>query len=103
MSKAKDKIEELRNKLFENKKKELTEKAQEVIETTMDNTVYDVIQDPSTKSRQFLMVKIKYDLDTKTAAIVDVMPFQDKAAGLTIQMDKENRKYLYEKNSRSKK
>lgn len=98
MSKAKDKINELRTKMFENKKAQQVEEATKVVEASMDGTVYDVIQDPDKKGRNFIMVKIKYDLATKTAAIVEVREFLDKAAGLSIQMDKESRKYLFEKN-----
>lgn len=97
MSKAKDAIKEFREKLFETKKKEVVEEAQKKIEENMDNVTYDVIQNPDTKSREYLIIKIKYDLTTKTASVVGVKPFNDKVAGMTIIMDKENRKYLYEK------
>ena len=98
MSKAKDKIDEIRNKIFEKKKETMVEEADAKILATMENVAYDVIQDPNSKSRAFIMVKIAYDLETKTAKIVEVRPFGDKAAGLSITMDKENRKYLFEKN-----
>jgi hypothetical protein len=102
MSKAKDTVEELRNKLFNRKQKETVEEEQQAITTTLSNVTYDVIQDPSTTSRQFLIVKIKYDLDTKQATVVEVRPFQDKAVGMIIIKDKESRKYLFEKNRSEK-
>lgn len=98
MSKAKEAIAELRSKMFDNKKQEIVEKAVEVINETLSETTYDVIQDPSTKSRAFLIVKIQYDIKTKKAAVVEVKPFDDKAAGLTMNLDKQNRKYLFERN-----
>lgn len=103
MSKAKDVIADIRDKVFERRKQETIEKAQEVLEKNLDNTVYDVIQNPNSKSRDFLIVKIKYDLETKEAAVLEVREFQDKAAGLTIQIDKENRKYLFNKNKKGEK
>lgn len=103
MSKPKEIIENIRSQYFDRQKDKIVEEANKTLEEKLEHTVYDVIQDPSTKSRQFIMVKIKYDLVTKQAVVSEVTEFQDKAAGLTIQMDKENRKYLFEKNSRSKK
>lgn len=97
MSKAKEAIKEFREKLFETKKQEIVEEAQKTIENAMDGVTYDVIQNPDTKSRDYLILKIKYDLETRTAAIVEVKPFNDKVAGMSIIMDKENRKYLFEK------
>lgn len=103
MSKPKDTIKEFREKLFETKKKEVVEEAQKKLEETMDNVTYDVIQNPSTKSRDYLIVKIKYDLENNNATIVEVKPFIDKVAGMSMLMDKENRKYLFEKHKGSKK
>jgi hypothetical protein len=100
--KAKESIEELRAKLFDRKKQEVVEAADKVIDQTLDNITYDIIQDPATQSRAFLIVKIKYDLNTKLAKIVDVIPFPNKAVGLTMQRDKENLKYFYEQNGGKK-
>lgn len=102
MSKAKQTIQEFREKLFEKKKEEIVEQSNKIIQENLEYVAYDVVQDPSTKSRSYVMVKIRYDLNTRQAVVEEVRPFEDKAAGLTIQMDKENRKYLFERN-RSKK
>lgn len=102
MSKAKDTVEELRSKLFDRKKEETVQEAEKTLEASLDNIVYDVIQNPDVKNRSFLAVKIKYDLKTNQAVIVETREFQDKAAGLTIQMNKENLKYLFERNRSSK-
>ena len=103
MSKTKDTIEELRAKLFERKKEEIVEVADETILSKLDNSTYDVVQDPSTNSRSFLMIKIKYDLENRKAEIEDIIKFNDKTAAFGMIMDKENRKYLYEKNKGNKK
>lgn len=103
MSKTKDTIKEFRDKLFETRKQEAVEKAQQTIEKTLENEVYTVIQDPNVKGRAFLMLKIQFDLETGKAAITGQCSFSDKAAGLTMIMDQENRKYLFNKNNRSKK
>lgn len=103
MSKAKETIKEFREKLFEAKKQETVEKAQQTLEKTLENEVYTVVQDPNVKGRAFLIVKIQFDLKTGKAAVVGQCSFSDKAAGLTMIMDQENRKYLFNKNNRSKK
>jgi len=98
MSKTKSAIEELRTKLFDRQKQEAVEEVQQQVESKLDSVIYDVIQDPTKTNREFLILKLKYNLDTKEAAIVDVQKFQDKTAGLSIQLAKENLKYLFEKN-----
>mgnify|MGYP003460551307 FL=1 len=103
MSKTKETVEELRKKLFERKKEDAVENAEKVIEAQLDGVVYDVVQDPSTKSRAFLMVKIVYDINTKQAVVEDVIKFNDKTAAFGMNLDKENRKYLFEKNKGNKK
>jgi carbonic anhydrase len=102
MSKAKESIEELRAKLFDRKKQEVVEAADKVIAESLNLITYDIIQDPDVQGRSFLIVKIKYDIKTKTAVVIDIMPFQNKTVGLTIQKDKENLKYFYEQNGGKK-
>jgi hypothetical protein len=97
MSKAKDTIKEFREKLFETKKKEAVEEAQKTLEKNLDLVAYDVIQNPDKKNRDYLLIKIKYDLETRSAVVTDVLPFKDKTVGLSIQLDKENRRYLFHK------
>jgi hypothetical protein len=103
MTKAKDTIKEFREKLFEAKKKEVVEEATKVVESLLENETYSIIQDPSAKNRSFIMIKIKFNVETGEAQIVGKCPFPDKAAGLTIQRQLANNKYLFEKNNRSKK
>lgn len=97
MSKNKDQIKELRDKLFESKLVEEVKKATQTIEDTLPYTTFDLIQDPNTSSRSFIALKIKYNPETKQAAVVETFPFPDKTTGLSIVMDKENRKYIFEK------
>lgn len=102
MSKDKSLLDDVRSKLFNRKETEAEQQAQAEVEASLENETFDVIQDPSTKSRQFLIVKLKYNLDTKQASVVDVAPFQDKAAGLAITNDKTNLKFFYDKNTRGR-
>ena len=103
MSKAKDVMEDLRNKVFERKKQESVEKAEEVIKPDLDNIIYDIIQDPSTSSRRYLALQIRYNLETKDAKVMEVRPFDDKTVGLSIEMNRKNIKYLFEKSKRGDK
>lgn len=102
MSKIKETVEEFRNKLLNRKEQEVVQEEQKQLESTLEYAAYDVVQDPATNSRSFLIVKIKYDITTKQATVVEVRPFHDKAAGLSMVMDKENRKYLFERNRSEK-
>lgn len=100
----KSKLDELRQKLYDKKQELMQEKAKEQIEEELTHVAYDIFQDPETKSRKFLMVKIKYNPETKKATVMDVKDFEDKPSGLTFVMNKSNNEYLYNKsNKRSKK
>jgi hypothetical protein len=103
MSKPKDVINSIRNKVFERQKESVVEAAEQKIEETKEMVVYDIVQDPRTKSRAFLIVKIAFDIETMTARLEEVVPFADKTVALSIQMDKENRKYLFDKYSKGSK
>jgi len=102
---SKEELNELRQKLEIKKKKLEVEKATEKhiknIKETLTYTTYDVFQDPSKRGRHFIMVKLQYNPDTKEAVVVDIRPFEDKTAGLSFVMDKDNRKYLFDKCRRS--
>jgi len=98
MSKVKDTVEEFKNKYLNVKKEEVVKEEVKAKAATMDNVTYDVIQDPSTKSRAFLIVKIKYDLKTKEAIIEEVRNFNDKVAGMSMVADKDNREFLFKRN-----
>jgi len=102
MGKTKDTVEELRSKLFERKKEEIVETEKKLVEENLECVAYDIIQNPN-KKRDYLIVRIKYNLETKEAVVTDVEPFHDKAAGLGLQLDKKNRKYFFDKVNRGKK
>lgn len=66
-------------------------------DNTLNLTAYDIIKDPEKNGNYYLAVEIKYNLKTKKTSFI-VRPFSDKTAGMSMFMDKENRKYLFEKN-----
>lgn len=96
----KETVEEFKAKLAAKQKQLEAELAKKAMEADLDLSVIDVIQDPTKKTRSFLAVKIKYDLVTKTASVVEILPFEDKTAGLSIQMGSKNLEVLFEKNRR---
>lgn len=108
MSKAKEVIDDIRNKVFERKKQETVEEAKKTIEASLTTVAYDVIQDPNSQTRNFIIVKLVYDLfkkledGTYSASVVEVRPFDDRGAAMSMIKDKETRKFFFEKN-RSKK
>lgn len=102
-----DNIKKLRERL-ELKKKQLLEETKvvevtepaypvEIKEGLLTHTCYDVYQDPTKKSRHFLIVKINYNPETGTAEVEEIRPFEDKTAGLSMVSDKDNRQYLFNK------
>lgn len=101
------KLDELRKKLEE--KKKVLQQETEVIEelnteevteeTTEDNyyVVHDIIQDPSTKSRKYLMVEIKYNINTGECKLGEIKNFTDKTTGFSVVSRKHHFQYLYNK------
>jgi hypothetical protein len=108
MSKAKEVIDDIRNKVFERKKQETIEEAKKTIEASLTSVAYAVTQDPDSISRQFVIAKIVYDLTKKLedgtypASVVEVRPFDDKGAAMTMIKDTETRKFFFEKNKGKK-
>ena len=106
MSKPKDVISSIRDAVFERKKETIVEEAEKKIEESAaikECVVYDIVQDPRVKGRSFLIVKISYDVETMTAKLEHASPFADKTVALSVSLDKENRKYLFEKYTRGSK
>lgn len=102
MTTKKSPIEEFKAKLAAKQVSVTKDAEKKEPEVSLENTVYDVIQDPDKQGRNFVAVKIAYNLKDKTASVVDVTTFEDKAAGMAIQMDKKDRQYLFDKNNRKK-
>lgn len=110
----KSKIDILREKLYNKKREEQIEEAETIIQEDsiaeeakfpIENftyTTYDVFQDPEKKGRHFIIAEIKYNPVTMKAEVTDVRDFEDKTAGLAFVMDKDNRKYLFNKSRRRK-
>lgn len=98
MSKSKDEISNLRKKFFDKKKELQVEEAEKELAESMNLESYTIMQDPDKHGRHFLIVKMKFDIKTKTAIIAGIKNFEDKAAGLAFVMNTSNLKYLYEKN-----
>jgi len=103
MSKNKDVVEELRQKLFERKKEEQVEEANKELSKDLTMTTYVVFQDPNRNGHNFLVGKILFNPETRKALIDEVIPFEDRAAGLTFVMNQENMKVLFGKNKRRQK
>ena len=93
----KNEVEQLRTKLHDNKVEALSLEAQKQIEQELPNVVHDMVQDGSKKGRHFLMVQVRYNLETGKASVTGVKPFNDKTAGISMVADKTNREYLYNK------
>lgn len=75
----------------------VSEKGQEIpISPTELKYAVDVVQ----LGREFLVVKIKYDLTTKRSEIVEVMPFDNKISALSFELGKNGILSIAERNKR---
>lgn len=101
--KNKDEVESLRKTLFDRQKELQIEEAATKLAEKLDRVAYTVITDNSKKGRHFLIVKIKFDIDSLESVIEEVREFEDKAAGLAFVMNNDNLKFLFNKNKRREK
>lgn len=69
---------------------------------SLNLTAYDIIKDPDKPGNNYVAVEIKYNLKTKKTSIIS-KSYYDKMSGMSMFMDKDNRKYLFEKNRGVKK
>lgn len=103
MKKFKESTQDFRDRILGVRKEEVKQEAKEEMKQEqagdMPYEVIDVIQDPTTKSRSYQYVKIKYNPATKQAIVETITPCIDKTTGYAMILDKDNRKYLFEKSN----
>jgi len=90
---AKEKLEEL---ITKNKKVEETQL--DPVELT--NEVYVVTENPDKKSKEYLIVKIKYDIVSKKAIIEETKKLDQKVIGMRFPIEQENLKYYFNKGAK---
>ena len=106
MSKTNNKIDELRSKIMNKIQDKVDDKVDDKETTKVEATeyiIYDVIPDPNLKGRNYVIVKITYNIVNKEAIVEGVKPFPDKTVGLSIQMNKENLEFWYNPSNKEKK
>lgn len=87
---AKEKLEEIISK-----NKKAKESQQDSVELT--NEVYVVTENPDKKSKEYLIVKIKYDIVSKRAEVVESRKLDQKVIGMRFPIEQENLKYYFNK------
>lgn len=87
-SKNKDKIAELKQKVFERQKLEAQHKEAEELSKDLDKVAYDVIRVPG-KGNTFELIKVKYNLETKKAVVDSKVELDQKVIGMTFKQHKE--------------
>lgn len=90
---AKEKLEEL---ITQNKK--VLEKPEETPVNFTD--VYVVTENPEKKSKEYLIVKIKYDIVSKKAIVEDTKKLDQKVIGMRFPIEQENLKYYFNKGAK---
>lgn len=99
----KDKIDELRKKLYDKKQIVQQEKAAQAIEEDLDRSMYTAFKNPFKKGNNFLMARIPFKLEEVDDRIIlitgpgEVIELDDKTAGLSMTMDNDDRKFLFNK------
>lgn len=102
MSKNKDILSKIREKVFDDKKVEIAKTAEEVIEKevetkvdnkSLDSTLYDVI---TVSKNEMYLIKVNFNLKTKKAEIEEILPFTNKVVANTVSLGKSNLHKVFE-------
>lgn len=90
-------IEELMEKRYNKKKEEMAKEAKKELDQKLSNICYTVLQDPNKKGRNFLLARIKFDVNSMRALVDDYVQLNERVIGLKYPVDQENLKYYFDK------
>ena len=97
MSKKEVTAEEIMKKRLEKRKEEAVEEARQELEETLQTECYVVTNEPNKGPRDFLLVKLKYDIKTMKAIVEDYVVLEEKVIGLRFPIEQDNLKYYFDK------
>ena len=101
MSKSnKDELEQIVKNRMEKKKEELVEKAKQEIKANLTETSYTIIEDPYKKGRNFLIVKLKFDIKTMKALVEDYVELTRKEIGIQFPYEQDMLKHYYDRSKK---
>ena len=79
-------------------KKEEAKKVEEL--ESLPEVVYVVQTNPKLKGRNYLISKLKYDIVSKKALVVETRTLVQKEVGMRFPTEQQNLKYFYEKSAK---
>ncbi len=105
MAKAKSskELKDLMEKRYNKKKEQLATKAKEEVKQEMQNNCYTVLQDPDSKSRQFLIAKIKFDVKTMKAVVDNYVKLDQDVIGLRYPVQQQDLEFYYKQANKKEK
>lgn len=101
MSKKELTAEEIMQKRIEKRKEEVAQEAKQELKESLSTECYAVTTDPDKGPRDFLLVKLKYDIKTMKAIVEDYVELEEKIIGLRFPIEQENLKYYFDKLKRA--
>lgn len=101
MSKKQLSAEEIMKKRMEKRKEEVAEESKQELKESLSVECYAVTTDPDKGPRDYLLVKLKYDIKTMKALVEDYVVLEEKIIGLRFPVEQDNLKYYFEKLKKS--
>lgn len=97
---AKDEIEEIMKNRYEKRKQEMVTEAKAEIKSKLNETCYTVCTDPELGGRNYLVVKINFDIKTMKAIVEDYATLDQKVIGMRYPIDQDQIKYYYDQSKK---
>lgn len=94
---SKNKAEEIMKKRLAKRKEEAEQSVEKEIKESLTQEAYVVCKKPDTKTNNFLLVKIKYDIITMKAIVEDYVDLEEKVIGMRFPIEQGNLKYYFDK------
>lgn len=95
MSKKELTAEEIMQKRIEKRKEEAAQEAKEEFKESLSNECFVVTNTPDKGPKDFLLVKLKYDIKTMKAVVVDYVELEQTIIGLRFPKEQETLKYYF--------
>lgn len=92
---SKQSAEDIMKKRLNKRKEEMVTAAKKDLDQKLTNICYTVVTDPDKGGRNFLLVKLKFDIKTMKALVEDYVNLDQKVIGMKHPLEQENLKYYY--------
>ena len=80
-------------------KEEELKKQEEIkaLEDTLNQTVLGFCKNPDKTSKDYMLIKLKFNIETQEAIVVDAVPITNRVAGKSFEIEQDNLQLMFNK------